>query len=103
MSVVAAYLYRNGRKVGPVSLEQPSPCGDDRSEFVWIGLFEPTEDELRILEQNYNLHPLAIEDALKAHQLPKVDVYGEQLFVVAKTVRLENDQFAYGETACFVG
>lgn len=101
MSVVAAYLYRNGQKVGPVTLDEPVPCAD-RSEFVWIGLFEPTPDELRKLQENYDLHPLAIEDAFKAHQLPKIDVYGDQLFVVARTARLEGERIAYGETAIFL-
>lgn len=102
MTVVAAYLYRNGKPVTPVTLDEPSQCAADRSEFVWIGLFEPSEEELRKLQQNYDLHPLAVEDALKAHQLPKVDVYGDQLFVVARTAHLEDDRIAYGETAIFV-
>ena len=79
MSVVAAHLYRNGRNVKAVSLEEPIDC-KGKSEFVWIGLFEPSERELEQLEKNYGRHPLAIEDALKASQLPKVDVYGDQLF-----------------------
>lgn len=103
MSVIAASLYRNGKKVGPVPLDHPLQCPKDRSEFVWIGLFEPSETELRTLQESYDLHPLAVEDALKAHQLPKVDVYGEQLFVVAKTAHLEKDVISYGETSFFVG
>jgi hypothetical protein len=63
MSIIAASLYRNGKRVGPVSLDQPVPCATDRSEFVWIGLFEPSEAELCQLQENYDLHPLAIEDA----------------------------------------
>ena len=81
MSVVAAHLYRNGKKAKAVSLDEPIDC-KGKSEFVWIGLFEPTEKELQQLEKNYRLHPLAIEDALKANQIPKVDVYGDQLFVM---------------------
>ena len=84
MSIIAASLYRNGKRVGPVPLDQPVRCATDRSEFVWIGLFEPSEAELRQLQENYDLHPLAIEDALLAHQLPKLDIYGDQLFVVAR-------------------
>ncbi|WP_337848254.1 magnesium and cobalt transport protein CorA [Sphingomonas sp.] len=103
MTVVAAYLYRDGRRVGPVSLDQPLDCAKDNSEFVWIGLFEPTAEELRTLQDNFGLHPLAVEDALKAHQLPKVDVYGDQLFVVARTAHLDGDAISYGETAVFVG
>ncbi len=103
MSVVAAYLYRDGKRVSEVSLDTPVQCAEDRSEFVWIGLLEPSEAELRTLQENYDLHPLAIEDALKAHQLPKADVYGDQLFVVARTAHLEEDHIAYGETSIFVG
>lgn len=102
MPVVAAYLYRDGKPVMPVTLDQPIACAGDRSEFVWIGLFEPTEAELHQLQKNYSLHPLAVEDALKALQLPKAEVFGDQLFVVARTAHLENDSIAYGETATFV-
>lgn len=103
MSVVAAYLYRDGHRVETLSLDRPAQCARDKSEFVWIGLFEPSEEELRRVQGQYGLHPLAIEDALKAHQLPKVDVYGNQLFVVARTAHLEDSHLAYGETAIFVG
>ncbi|MFC3126959.1 magnesium and cobalt transport protein CorA [Pseudoroseomonas globiformis] len=103
MSVVAAFLYHNGHRVRPIAIDEPTPCHDDKAEFVWIGLLEPSEEELRTLQDKFGLHPLAVEDALKAHQLPKVDVYGDQLFVVARTAQLENDQVQYGETAIFVG
>jgi magnesium transporter len=103
MSVVAAYLYRNGHRAEAVSLARPVHCAADRSEFVWIGLYEPSEEELRTLQENFGLHPLAVEDALKAHQLPKVDVYGDQLFVLARTAHLEDDNIVYGETAIFLG
>jgi magnesium transporter len=103
MSVVAAFFYQNGRRVRPVAIDEPTPCVGDKSEFVWIGLLDPSEQELRVLQDKYGLHPLAVEDAFKAHQLPKVDVYGDQLFVVARTAYLEQDQIHYGETAAFVG
>ncbi|SNS55247.1 magnesium transporter [Sphingomonas laterariae] len=103
MSVVAAYVYRHGQKAEAITLDQRVECSKDRSEFAWIGLVEPSEEELRQLEVSYGLHPLAVEDALKAHQLPKVDVYGDQLFVVTRTAHLEGDTIAYGETAIFVG
>jgi Mg2+ and Co2+ transporter CorA len=99
MSIVAASLYRDGKRIGPVSLDQPVRCATDRSEFVWIGLFEPSEAELRQLQENYDLHPLAIEVALLAHQLPKLDIYGDQLFVVARPAHLADGQICYGETS----
>ena len=103
MAVVAAYLYRDGVRVRSVSIDEKVDCADNRSEFVWIGIADPTEDEMRSLQQCYDLHPLAIEDAIKANQLPKIDVYGDQLFVVARTARLHGEAIEYGETAIFIG
>jgi magnesium transporter len=103
MAVVAAYLYRHGKRVREVSIDERIECAGDKSEFVWIGIANPTPEELHTLQERYDLHPLAVEDALKADQLPKVDVYGDQLFVVARTAHLEGDEIAYGETAMFVG
>ena len=103
MTVIAAYLYRHGKRVREVSIDEKIECPQDKSEFVWIGIANPTVEELRTLQQHYDLHPLAVEDALKADQLPKVDVYGDQLFVVARTAHLEEGVIAYGETAMFVG
>ena len=103
MTVVAAYLYRGGKRVREVSIDEKIECAEDKSEFVWIGIANPTAGELRTLQQHYDLHPLAVEDALKADQLPKVDVYTDQLFVVARTAHLEGGAIVYGETAMFVG
>jgi magnesium transporter len=103
MTVVAAYLYRHGRRVREVSIDEKVDCPADKSEFVWIGLCDPTTEEMQTLKQHYGLHPLAIEDAVKADQLPKVDVYDDQLFVVARPAKLDGDTIDYGETAIFVG
>jgi len=103
MTVVAAYLYRDGKRVREVSIDERVTCSKDKDEFVWIGIANPTLEELQTLQQVYDLHPLAVEDAVKADQLPKVDVYGDQLFVVARTAHLEEGVIAYGETAMFVG
>jgi magnesium transporter len=103
MTVIAAYLYRNGQRVREVDISEKVDCAADKSEFIWIGIADPTAQELRTLQQTYNLHPLAVEDALKADQLPKVDIYGDQLFVVARTAHVEGDLIAYGETAIFLG
>lgn len=103
MTVVAAYLYRHGKRVRDVSLDEKVDCPADRSEFVWIGICDPTDDEMAALQAQYGLHPLAVEDAVNANQLPKIDVYGDQLFVVARTAQLLAGEIAYGETAIFVG
>ena len=102
MSVVAAFKYRAGERAQAIDLaDRKIDIGDD--EFVWIGVADPTEEELLVLQERFNLHPLAIEDAHKAHQLPKVEVYGDQLFVVATTAAFRDDAISYGETAVFVG
>lgn len=103
MSVVAACAYLDGKPVRALDLADPEGLKPRGDEFVWIGLVEPDEAELEVLRQAFHLHPLAIEDALSARQTPKVDVYGDQLFVVAKTAHLDNDHIQYGETDFFVG
>jgi magnesium transporter len=101
--VIAAYLYRHGRRVREIAIDERVDCPDDRSEFVWIGLSEPCDEEVEILRNLYGLHPLALEDARKDGQLPKVDVYGEQLFVVGRTAHLADGNIVYGQTAVFLG
>jgi magnesium transporter len=103
MTVVAAYAYRAGERVREVSLDEPETLTAVDGEFIWIGLVDPEEAELRALADIYDLHALAVEDALNGKQVPKVDVYGDQLFVVAKTAALEDDAIHYGETDIFVG
>jgi len=103
MTVVAAYLYSHGKRVRAVEINERIHCPDDKSQFVWIGLVDPTPEELGTLKEAYGLHPLAVEDAAKGDQLPKLDVYGDQLFVVARTAALEDARMTYGETAIFVG
>ena len=103
MPVIAAYLYRHGRRIREIAIDQRVDCPRDRSEFVWIGLSEPCAEEVEILRKLYGLHPLAVEDALKDDQLPKVDVYGNQLFVIGRTAHLVDGHIVYGQTAVFLG
>lgn len=103
MSVVAAYVYGEGKRLRPIDLAVPSSLATAPGEFAWIGLFEPTEAELDVLARRFNLHPLAVEDAQNANQMPKVDAYGDQLFVTARTAYLLDESIAYGETDIFVG
>ncbi|HEX3423798.1 MAG TPA: magnesium/cobalt transporter CorA [Sphingomicrobium sp.] len=103
MPVVAAYHYRDGARVRSVRIDEKVDCSANVSEFVWIGIADPTDAEMLALQQTYDLHPLAVEDAIKANQLPKVEVFGDQLFVIARTARLHGETIDYGETAIFVG
>ena len=103
MPVIAAYLYRHGRRVREVDIGERVDCPTDRSEFVWIGLSDPCAEDVMALQALYNLHPLAVEDSLKDGQLPKVDIYGDQLFLIARTAQLDDGVIAYGQTAVFLG
>ena len=72
--------------------------------FDWIGLAEPSADEMDVVRRQFGLHPLAVEDALNPNQMPKVEVYGQQLFIVARTAVIEEgENIAYGQTALFLG
>jgi magnesium transporter len=102
MTVVASYVYRDGQRVREAPLT-PEGLALEPGEFVWIGLYDPTDAEIEILVDRFKLHPLAVEDALAAHQMPKVEVYGRELFVVARTALKIDDRIAYGETHVFVG
>lgn len=102
MSIVASYIYNKGKRTGTFNAGSDKvPDSDDG--FVWIGLHDPAEAELVALQKTFKLHDLAIEDALGGRQVPKVDVYDDQLFIIAKTAHLEGDSIEYGETAIFVG
>ena len=103
MSVIAAYIYDEGVRVREVDLTADDSLKLKHGEFAWIGLYEPTPEEFHVLQERFHLHPLAVEDALQAHQMPKVDVYGDQLFVVARTAYLDDCKIGYGETSMFVG
>jgi magnesium transporter len=103
MPVVAAYQYREGARFRSVRIDEPVDCSENRSDFVWIGIADPTPSEMHSLQETYDLHPLAVEDAINADQLPKVEVFGDQLFVIARTARLHGETIDYGETAIFIG
>lgn len=102
MTIVAARRYRDGKLVDPAL---PPDCAPPaHSEFDWIGLFEPSPEEMEHFREKYGLHPLAIEDALVRSQSPKAEAYGSQLFVIARTAaKGDGDKIAYGQTAIFLG
>ncbi len=104
MTVIAARRYRDGKPVDDIILGvKPDPWPPAKNEFVWIGLFEPSEAELATVADCFGLHPLAIEDAQAQSQLPKAEQYGDQLFIVLRTAHLEDDSVVYGQTAIFLG
>jgi magnesium transporter len=101
--VVAASVYAGGRRVRDIVIEEAGEWSKRPGHIVWIGLFEPDTDLLARVQAQLGLHDLAIEDAGKAHQHPKLEQYGEALFVVARTAQLIEGRIAFGETHLFVG
>ncbi|MEV7974731.1 magnesium/cobalt transporter CorA [Streptomyces sp. NPDC086519] len=105
--IVDCAIYRDGGRT-----ETPQDFSDALAEarargdsFLWIGLYEPTEREFDLVTDEFGLHPLAVEDALSAHQRPKLEVYDDSLFVVLKPVTYEpkSDTVTSGELMIFIG
>ncbi|MEU6285648.1 magnesium/cobalt transporter CorA [Streptomyces sp. NPDC047028] len=104
--IVDCAIYRDGHRT-----EGPDDLGDALAQaraaggFVWIGLHEPSGREFALVTEEFGLHPLAVEDALKAHQRPKLEVYDDSLFMVLKPVvyEPEGDTVSAGEVMLFVG
>jgi magnesium transporter len=104
--IVDCAVYTNGhRRAGGLPIEQALEAATDPDSFVWIGLFEPTPEEFDAVRTELDLHELAVEDALHAHQRPKLEVYGKDLFVVLKTARYDDqaESVLYGELQLFIG
>ncbi|MFD8229292.1 magnesium/cobalt transporter CorA [Streptomyces massasporeus] len=104
--IVDCAIYRDGERTeGPEDLSDALGEARTAGGFVWIGLHEPTEDEFDHVTREFGLHPLAVEDALKAHQRPKLEVYDDSLFVVLKPVAYEpqSDTVSSGEIMIFLG
>ena len=103
--IVNCAAYAGGRRVADVRIEDISEVLKQPDRFLWIGLHEPEEDLLRKVQQEFGLHDLAIEDALRAHQRPKLEIYGDSLFIVLRTAQLNREErrIDFGETHFFVG
>jgi magnesium transporter len=102
--VVNAAIYNAAGKLRNISLDEISDvlASDDR-DFVWVGLYEPEDAILDKLQEEFGLHDLAIEDAQNAHQRPKVEAYGNSLFVAVNTAQVVDEHIRYGETHAFLG
>jgi magnesium transporter len=101
--VVAAGVYVEGRRVTNIAIDEASSWRNRPGHVVWIGLHEPDTALLTSVQRQFQLHDLAIEDADHAHQRPKIEQYGDGLFIVARTAQLVDGSIAFGETHLFVG
>src|SRR5918912_3296209 len=106
MMIVDNAIYVDGRRsVEPSSLRETYEAVRDQHGLAWIGLYRPTEEEFASVAGEFGLHELAVEDATEAHQRPKLERYGDTLFVVLKPARYidEEESVEFGEIHVFVG
>ncbi|NHZ44690.1 magnesium/cobalt transporter CorA [Massilia aquatica] len=96
-------VYRHGVKRGEITIDEIGTALEQQETFVWLGLVEPDHELMERVQEEFDLHELAVEDAQKAHQRPKIEEYGETLFVVLHTVTLAGQTIHFGETHVFVG
>ncbi|MER6917396.1 magnesium and cobalt transport protein CorA [Streptomyces sp. NPDC000594] len=105
--IVDCAIYRGGRRTeGPADLSDAlGMCRAGGDAFLWIGMYEPTDEEFERVRSEFGLHPLAVEDALRAHQRPKLEVYADSLFVVLKPVGYDpvGHTVVPGELMLFLG
>jgi len=102
MPIAAARVYSDGHRLRSLWLDDPNDRPVQDHQFTWIGFVDPTHAELTALQHRFGLHPLSIEDALCEHPIPKVSVYGDQVFVAARAARLVGEEIVYGETCAFL-
>lgn len=104
--IVDCAAYREGRRVSSqFSIADAGKAASEPGTFVWIGLYEPTTQEFDEVRTVFGLHELAVEDAVRAHQRPKLETYGDTLFMVLRTARYVDPEevVSLGEIQLFIG
>ncbi|TFD09694.1 MULTISPECIES: magnesium and cobalt transport protein CorA [unclassified Cryobacterium] len=106
MALVDNAVYVDGHRVAtPPSLDETFEVMKEKKGFAWIGLYRPSEEEVRAVATEFSLHHLAVEDALKGHQRSKIERYADILFIVLRPARYMDDEerVEFGELHVFVG
>ena len=105
--IVDCAHYRDGKRQheGPLDIDRAAAEANGDGDFVWLGLHEPSIEELDHVARAFGLHELAVEDAGSAHQRPKLEDYGDSFFIVLKTARYDDDreEVDFGEINLFAG
>ncbi len=103
-SVINCVAYDRAGQRRSIGLDDISDVlAQDDGSFVWVGLYEPQDEILDKLQEEFCLHDLAVEDASNAHQRPKLEAYGNSMFLAVHTAQVVDEKIAYGETHAFVG
>ncbi len=101
--LINCVAYREGRRLADLSVADISDYLEHPDCFVWVALRDATDDEITQMAGEFSLHELAVEDARKGHQRPKVEEYGDMVFAVMQLPELEGGELRVGEVAVFVG
>jgi magnesium transporter len=101
--LINCVAYQEGKKLADIPVEDISEYLNRPGCFVWVALRDPDAQELATMQEEFNLHELAVEDASRGHQRPKIEEYGDSLFAVLQTVEMEGDKLVCGELAVFAG
>jgi magnesium transporter len=101
--LIGCVAYQDGKKLGDISVGQIQEYLHRPRSFVWVALNDPSPAELAEMQSAFELHPLAVEDALLGHQRPKIEEYGDSLFGVLHLIEPSNGEYHVGEVAIFAG
>lgn len=101
--LINCVVYKNGHKLADIATESISEWLKKPDCMVWVALRDASDEELTLMQNEFGLHELAIEDARHGHQRPKLEEYGEIVFVVMQLPEVDNGEVRIGEVAVFVG
>ena len=101
--LINCVAYQEGKKLCDIPVEDISEYLKQDDTFVWVALRDPAPADITLMQEEFGLHELAVEDALRGHQRPKLEEYGDSLFVVVQIVELADDELNVGQLAVFAG
>ncbi|GAB3364984.1 MULTISPECIES: magnesium and cobalt transport protein CorA [Giesbergeria] len=101
--LINCVAYHHGKKLADIPIEDISIWVEKPECFVWVALRDATHAELQLMQEEFGLHELAVEDARNGHQRPKIEEYGGIVFIVMQLLEVQQDQVQVGEVAIFVG
>ncbi len=101
--LINCVAYQEGRKLADITPAEIHDYLKRPGCFVWVALKDPDAGELEAMRQEFDLHELAVEDARKGHQRPKIEEYGDELFVVLHMIEPAGEELQVGEVAVFTG
>jgi magnesium transporter len=101
--LINCVAYQDGQKLADIDIADISDWLVKPNCFIWVAMRDASMDELLKMQEEFDLHPLAIEDAARGHQRPKIEEYGETVFIVMQLLEMHDDDVQVGEVAVFVG